>query len=227
MLEYEYIVTGSSGFLGGRVVKFLTEQGHSVLGIDLTTGHDLSCEEFTKDFFSKHSARNLINLFAVNDKVESISEQTDIFNLDLDHFRKTLEINVVTLFSVCREFIRNNGDGRIVNISSIYGVRSADPTLYAGGEKPASYGVSKAAVINLSQHLAIHAAPGIRVNTIVLGGVGENQDQAFVGRYSNRVPLGRMAEPADIMGAIMFLTSDSAGYLTGSTITVDGGWLAK
>ena len=113
-----------------------------------------------------------------------------------------------------------------MNFSSIYGVRSPDARLYSEGEKPISYGVSKAGVIQLSRHLATHAAPNFRVNTIILGGIFENQREEFVSRYSANVPLGRMGSPSEILGAVEFLTSDASSYTTGSAINIDGGWTA-
>jgi NAD(P)-dependent dehydrogenase (short-subunit alcohol dehydrogenase family) len=227
MVTFDYVVTGSSGLLGSKVTNFLKESGYRVKSLDLHEGHDLTDEEFTRSEFASFAASNLVNLFAINDKVKDIGNDCSVLELSLDRFRQTLEVNVTALFSVCREFIRNNSVGNIVNFSSIYGIKSPDPSLYDGGEKPASYGVSKAAVINLSQHLAVHAAPNFRVNTIVLGGVWEQQDESFVQRYQKRVPLQRMANPEDIFGAIEFLCSEKSLYLTGSTIYVDGGWLAK
>ena len=135
-----------------------------------------------------------------------------------------VEINLTSLFSVCREFIRNNERGNIVNFSSIYGLRSPDSRIYGVGEKPISYGASKAGVIQLSRHLAAHSAPNFRVNTIVLGGIFDNQDSEFVEKYSYKVPLGRMGLPSEILGAVEFLTSESSSYITGSSINIDGGW---
>jgi len=220
---YDFIVTGSKGLLGISLVKFLEERSFSVLGLDIQDGCDLSKAEVVKEVFKDNNARNLINLFALNDKVQESGFSTTFLNLELEEFRRTLEINVTSLFSVCREFIRNNESGHIVNFSSIYAIRSPDPRLYETGEKPISYGVSKAAVGQLSRHLATHSAPEFRVNTIVLGGVLENQDQSFIQRYSRKVPLGRMGNSKDIHEAVLFLTSESSAYITGSEVYIDGG----
>ena len=81
-------------------------------------------------------------------------------------------------------------------------------------------------MIQLSRHLATHSAPNFRVNTLVLGGILENQNEEFVTRYSANVPLGRMGSPSEILGAVEFLTSDASSYITGSAINIDGGWTA-
>ena len=73
---------------------------------------------------------------------------------------------------------------------------------------------------------AISGVKGVRANVICPGGVFDGQDPRFVERYCARTPLGRMAEPADLVGAFHFLASKAASYITGATIMVDGGWTA-
>ena len=225
-MMYDYIVTGSSGLLGTTLMKHLDSLGYNSIGVDLQTGIDLSDITVVEDFFRTHHSKNLVNLFALNDKVADEGFNSTFLNLDIEVFRKTIEVNLTSLFSVCREFIRNNEKGNIVNFSSIYGVRSPDSRIYSMGEKPISYGTSKAGVLQLSRHLATHSAPNFRVNTIVLGGIFENQDSEFVKKYSNNVPLGRMGAPSEILGAVDFLTSESSSYIPGASIIIDGGWAA-
>ena len=222
----DYIVTGAAGLLGSQLTHHLENLGFSVVGLDLHTGFDLTDAKLVSEFFRDNPSRNLVNLFALNEKVNGAGFSSNFLDLDLDIFRKTVEVNLTSLFSVCREFIRSNVRGNIVNFSSIYGVRSPDARLYSEGEKPISYGVSKAGVIQLSRHLATHSAPNFRVNTLVLGGILENQNEEFVTRYSANVPLGRMGSPSEILGAVEFLTSDASSYITGSAINIDGGWTA-
>jgi len=126
--------------------------------------------------------------------------------------------------------------GSIVNVSSTYGVVTPDQTLYdykrAGGAefyKPVGYSVAKSGMLNFTRWLAEYAAPlGIRVNTLVPGGVREaDHDPRFVAEYEKRTPLGRMATDEDYNGAILFLVSRASAYMTGATLVVDGGWTAR
>jgi NAD(P)-dependent dehydrogenase (short-subunit alcohol dehydrogenase family) len=117
--------------------------------------------------------------------------------------------------------------GSIINIASIYGVVSNDPGLYAGTEmvQPPSYNFVKAGMINFTRYLACYFGKlGIRANCISPGGYFNNQPDAFVQRYNDRVPLNRMMNQDDLQGAVVFLASDASSYVTGTNLMVDGGW---
>ena len=133
-------------------------------------------------------------------------------------------VNSVALFSVCREFARNEEAKGIVNISSIYGIVSPLPFIYDDTEKHIGYSLSKAAVIQLTRHLATHLAPRMRVNCIVLGGVEDKQGSEFKTKYNSHVPMKRMMKRDEINGLIEYLCSDKSTYMTGSIVIIDGGW---
>ncbi|MEU8827177.1 SDR family oxidoreductase [Streptomyces sp. NPDC048636] len=145
-----------------------------------------------------------------------------IADLDLGVIRKVFETNVVSALGFAQRtwkaWQKENG-GSIVNIASVAGLSPA-PFV-------AAYGVSKAAMINLSVQLAHEFAPGVRVNTIAPAVVKtkfatalyEGREEEVAARY----PLGRLGMPEDIGGAAAFLTSDQAAWVTGQTLVVDGG----
>ena len=145
-----------------------------------------------------------------------------------------MAVNLDGLFLVARAVgtrMAARGAGSIVQTASIYGVRGPDPRLYEGSEyrgqpinTPPVYSASKAGVIGLTKHLATYWADrGVRVNTLTPGGVESGQNETFQARYGARVPLGRMARPDEMVGALLFLASDAASYVTGQNIIVDGG----
>lgn len=219
------IITGSSGLIGKPITNYLRRR-YQVLELDLKLGHDLTDEGFVKSWFEKNKAEYLINLFALNDHVNPKVKRSTLFNVSLNSFRKFLEVNVTALFSVCREFAKNKEAEAIVNVSSIYGVVSPLPSLYKKGEKHIGYSTSKGAVVQLSRHLAVHLSPRVRVNCVVPGGVQHRQGKEFIKKYSQYTPMGRMMKPDELGKLLECLCSDSSSYMTGSVITIDGGWTA-
>ncbi len=90
--------------------------------------------------------------------------------------------------------------------------------------KPVTYTVVKAGLHGLTLYLATYwATAGVRVNTITLGGVENAQPRDFPRRAVSRIPLGRMAQPHDFQGALIYLCSDAAAFVTGANLVVDGG----
>jgi NAD(P)-dependent dehydrogenase (short-subunit alcohol dehydrogenase family) len=145
-----------------------------------------------------------------------------IADLDLEVARKVFETNVISALGFAQKawhaWQKDNG-GAIVNIASIAGLA---PSPFIG-----AYGVSKAAMINLTQQLAHEFAPKVRVNAIAPAVVKTKFAQAL---YENReeqaaaaYPLGRLGVPSDIGGAAAFLTSEQSDWITGQTLVVDGG----
>lgn len=135
------------------------------------------------------------------------------------------------LFHICRLFVADmveQGSGSIINISSIYGVVANDPDIYVGTDmkQPPTYNFVKAGMINFTRYLASYYGPlGVRANCLSPGGYFADQAKPFVDAYTRRVPLGRMLDNEDIKGAVVFLASDAAAYVTGVNLMVDGGWV--
>ncbi|MEU6225100.1 SDR family oxidoreductase [Streptomyces sp. NPDC047042] len=149
-----------------------------------------------------------------------------IADLDLNVARKVFETNVVSALGLAQKtwhaWQKENG-GAIVNITSVAGL-SASPFIGA-------YGISKAAMDNLTLQLAYEYAPGVRVNSIAPAVVKTKFAQAlYEGREEEAAasyPLGRLGVPSDIGGAAAFLTSSQAEWITGQTLVVDGGIFLK
>ena len=217
------IITGSEGLIGKELVNHL-QKNHQILKLDLSLGHDLTDEKFVKSWFKKNKANSLINCFAMNDHVDNKRKKQTLFNIPLDSFSNYLNVNLTALFSVCREFARNNKKGSIVNFSATTGIVSARPDLYNGSHKHIGYSVSKAGVINLTKYLATHLGPSIRVNCVAPGGVKFKQDSNFIKKYSKHTPLGRMMKKNELNSLIEFLSSENSSYVTGAVMVIDGGW---
>jgi NAD(P)-dependent dehydrogenase (short-subunit alcohol dehydrogenase family) len=117
--------------------------------------------------------------------------------------------------------------GSVINIASVYSVVAPDFRIYDDTEvqdSPIEYTATKSAVLGITKYLAVSlAAKGVRVNSISPGGVENGHSEQFVKNYSATVPMGRMADPADMNGAVVFLASDASKYMTGQNLIIDGG----
>jgi len=217
------IITGSEGLIGTQLSSFL-EKNHEVIKLDLLLGNDLTDESFVKDWFSKNKADSIVNCFALNDHVKEGEKRGTLFEQDLHTLSEYLQVNLVSLFSVCREFAHNNPNSSIVNFAATTGIVSARPDLYDGTHKDIGYSISKAGVINLTKYLATHLAPDIRVNCISPGGIEHDQDESFKQKYSQLTPMRRMMKKNELNDIIEYLCSDKSSYVTGANFVVDGGW---
>ncbi len=153
----------------------------------------------------------------------------------LEDWNAVMGVNLTGAMLCCQVFgapMAALGRGAIVNTLSIYGIVAPDQRIYEGSEylgkainTPAIYSASKAGLWGLTKYLASYWGPrGLRVNAVTPGGVFSGQNETFVQRYAERVPMNRMAQPLDIVNAMNFLASDASAYVNGHNLVVDGGW---
>ncbi|MFD3457107.1 SDR family oxidoreductase [Streptomyces sp. NPDC058691] len=233
------IVTGASRGIGYGIAEALVARGDRVvvtgrnedalkeaverLGADRALGvagkahdeaHQAEVVERTMEAFGR--VDYLANNAGTNPVFGPLSD------LDLGVARKVFETNVISALGFAQQtykaWMKDNG-GAIVNIASVAGI-SASPFIGA-------YGMSKAAMVNLTLQLASEMAPGIRANAIAPAVVKTKFAAAlYEGREeeaASAYPLKRLGVPEDIGGAAAFLLSDAAAWITGQTLVVDGG----
>jgi NAD(P)-dependent dehydrogenase (short-subunit alcohol dehydrogenase family) len=140
-------------------------------------------------------------------------------------------VNVAT--DLLRSAVKTGGDASVINIASMYGMVSPDPRIYgsSGMNNPPHYGAAKAALLQYTRYAAVHlASEGIRVNAISPGAfppeATQQRDPAFTQALTQKVPMGRLGKPEDLAGAVVFLASSAARFVTGANLPVDGGWTA-
>ena len=250
------ILTGAGGLLGTQYAEGLSQAGASVVLADvnytkckktaiyLERKYGTSTLTIKLDLTDIKSIENLVSKtlkkfstvdVLINNAIfkEGKKEKTvTLEKFPLLSWNKAISVNLTGTFLCCQrvgEIMLKQKHGVIVNISSIYGLVGADQRIYgkSGINSSVVYAVTKSAILNLTRYLASYwNRTGIRVNTLSLGGVENNQDPYFVKNYSYKTMLGRMARRDEYIGALLFLVSDASSYMTGSNLIVDGGWTA-
>jgi NAD(P)-dependent dehydrogenase (short-subunit alcohol dehydrogenase family) len=239
------VVTGGMGQLGAEYVRGLSERGMRVAAFDVASDEpvdvtdrdsiEAGLERVIREFGVPHL---LVNNAGLDSPPDAPAEEVGPFETYPEaSFDQVMDVNVKGAFLCCQVVggaMAREGRGSIVNISSIYGLLSPVQDLYdfrrrAGEQfvKPVAYSVSKSAILNLTRYLATYwARSGVRVNTLTLAGVWNDQPAEFLEAYNARVPMGRMLEAREALGALVFLAADASSYVTGANVIVDGGWSA-
>lgn len=242
------IVAGGAGLLGSRVVAGLCDHGCEVVIADI----DAERGEAVSSNVGKAASYREVDLTDVEQTDEmvrgTIEEHggVDILvnaaypttggygrsyeEVTVEGWREAvlnhMDSYFVPIKSVSPVMVERGG-GCIVNFTSIYGMQGPSFPIYDGTDlgNPVEYAAIKGGILNLTRYLASYLGrDGVRVNAVSPGGVFDDQDPSFVDRYERRTPLGRMATPEDVVGAVVYLTSPAGSYVTGHNLVVDGGW---
>lgn len=157
-----------------------------------------------------------------------------IETMPLEEFRGTFDRALTPTFALCRALadrMKPRGHGSFVLFASMYGVVVPDPRIYRGSltPNPIDYGAAKAAIIQMTRYLAMHYGPaGLRFNCVTPGPFPnpaiQSADPAFIAELAKKTLLGRIGQPGEMVGPVLFLLGDSASYVTGHSLVVDGGW---
>lgn len=178
----------------------------------------------------------LVNNAGIDRPPAAVRTACRLEDISLEENLEIFTVNTLGLFQTMQVFggrMARAGRGSIINVGSLYASVAPDARLYRHLQsdppflKPPAYGASKAAVVNFTRYLAtLWAGRGVRVNALSPGGVLGGQDEEFRRKYTERVPLGRMAEAQDLAGPLVFLASRASSYVTGTELVVDGGFTA-
>ena len=246
-------MTGGLGQMGHVYTAGLAERGMRVASFDVASGDapdgvrayevditdrpaiERALHEIESEWGAPHV---LVNNAGIDSPPDAPAEEVGAFESYPEAaFDAVMDVNVKGTLHCCQVIggaMAREGRGSIVNVSSVYGLLSPVQDLYEfrreRGEtfvKPVAYSVSKSAILNLTRYLATYwAQAGVRVNTLTLAGVWNDQPAKFLEAYAARVPMGRMLDEGEALGAVVFLASDASSYVTGSNVVVDGGWSA-
>jgi NAD(P)-dependent dehydrogenase (short-subunit alcohol dehydrogenase family) len=207
----------------GAVADAITKDGGKAVALACHVGETAAVDQFVAEVTQRFGRVDiLVNNAAANPYFGHV------LDTPLEAMQKTIDVNIRGFFYMSQkigQLMRQQGGGSIVNTASINGVR---PGMFQG-----IYSVTKAAIINMTQSFAKECAPHkIRVNAVLPGLTDTKFASALVKNdkilkeFLPLIPLGRAAQPDEIAPAILFLASDAASYVTGSCVTVDGGFLS-
>ena len=218
------VVTGGAKGIGAATAKLFQQAGATVEILDIERGCDVTEEAQVKEAFARIGAIDIL----VNNAGRAVRKPA--LEVKKEDWDAVIELNLTALFLCSRlahPHMKKRGGGAIVNLASIMGL--------SGGIYPnASYQAAKGGVVNLTRALALEwAADNIRVNAVAPTYVRTDlttpifSNPELLKTVMSHNPLGRLPEPEDIAAAIVFLCSDAARCITGVTLPVDSGYLAR
>ena len=240
------IVTGASSGIGAQTVKLfsslgakviaaarredrlhdLANQYPNVMAVKCDVGVEADCKNLVDAVINEYDKIDiLINNAGISDPIPALEE-------DLDQFKRVIQIDLISCFhlaQLCAQHMETQeSGGAIVNVASIHGFVGSSPNNQPG------YTAAKGGLINLTRELALEwARHGIRVNAIAPGYIStELTDEMIAGESGRKwiernTPMRRPGEVNELDGAMLLLASDAGSYITGETIAIDGGWLAR
>jgi NAD(P)-dependent dehydrogenase (short-subunit alcohol dehydrogenase family) len=245
------LVTGGSGFLGRQWSSALVAAGASVVTVDVADAGDPLARHERVDITDPAAVLALAERLAADGvQVDALVNNaaldapvtadglagTERFeSFSLGRWEREVAVGLTGAFRCCQVFgplMAARGRGSIVNVASDLALVGPDQGLYsvegvADEEqpvKPVTYSVVKSGLLGLTRYLATYwGAQNVRVNALCLGGVERDQDEVFLRRIAQRIPLGRMAMPGEYAESIVYLCSDASSYMTGASMVVDGG----
>ncbi|MBI5768507.1 MAG: SDR family oxidoreductase [Verrucomicrobia bacterium] len=242
-------VTGGAGYLGSPITAALDAAAGKVVCLDLadkaatlvqqqqlTKTIPVSCDLTTADLpalVGQTAAQHGVPDGVVHLVFASSSGQK-LEDLARADFQKTIDLSLPMTFELCRcvaECMKPRGGGSVVLFSSMYGVVAPDPRIYRApmAPNPIDYGASKAAVLAMARYFAVHYGPaGLRFNCVTPGPFPNPTIQKdlpdFIHDLAGKTALRRIGRNTEIVGPTLFLLTDSASFVTGHSLAVDGGW---
>ena len=234
-------ITGCNGKLSQYLISVLCKD-YKIIGCDVHKASKSKNIIYYKIDLSKLKSleilidsliteNNFPDILINNAAIDSVPKENEISNgFDLENFEDIFHINlrapIYLIDKISEYWIKKKISGRVINFTSIYSSVSPDPNLYDKRfKKNILYGASKSSLVNITKQMAvILIRDNIFINSISFGGIYNHQDDNFVKKYSERVPVKRMMTVDEIISSINYLLDEKNTYSVGSNIIVDGGY---
>ncbi len=243
------VIFGGAGLIGYHISTALARYGSDIIIVDIDAekGAEIVEEIGDNATFREVDVTDKAEVESALREVVERNGSLDVFvncsyprnenygqryeNMTFKDWRENVDLHMNSYFyaAYCASMIMKDQPtgGSIVNFGSTYGIQAPDFSVYEGTEmtSPVEYSAIKGGILNLTRYMASYLGEhDVRVNALSPGGVFNEQDEEFVEEYERRTPLGRMADPDDFQGAVVFLAADASSYVTGHNLCVDGGW---
>ena len=221
-----------------QFAPYLQKKQMAIAMADITIASD--CADAVQQAVSHFGRIDvLINNAAIDakfdDQANADVQATRFEEFPAAQLERSLKVNVTGTVLITQTVVRQmlqQGYGNIINVASTYSLVAPNQGLYDYGTgdiqyKPVDYIITKSMIPNFTRYLAtFYAKDNIRCNAIAPHGVFNNHPEAFVENFEKLSPMGRMSGRDELIGPFSFLASDASSYMTGSILTVDGGWTA-
>ena len=231
----QVLITGGARGIGWGIARAMLDAGYGVTVTGLTADevaavpHEANLKSAVLDVTNDADVAGLMGSLT---RLDALVNCAGIIlregkEFTIQGFQQVIDVNLTGTMRMCmaaKPLLEKNG-GAIVNTASLWS--------FFGGPLTPAYTASKGGVAQLTKALAVAWAPSIRVNAIAPGWVetdltrAAQADRARSDAIIARTPFGRWGKPEDIGGAVVFLCSDAAGFITGAVLPVDGGYIAK
>ena len=234
------LITGSEGQIGRNLKKVLAKKNFCIISIDklkikkkgyyrcdLSNSKDLS--KLIKNIEKKYKKIDVLVNLAASQKFTDFDKSSEKEIEEM--LNVNVKANIMLSQFVYNKYFKKQKKGKIINIGSIFGIKSPDFMNYNKGDRKSSetYGASKASIIQMTKYFANYMSKyNVNVNCISPGGVENKKKQTkiFIKKYSSKVPAKRMANENEISNLILFLISKNSNYINGQNIIIDGGYTA-
>lgn len=246
-------ITGGAGYLGSAITRAADAEGAHILCLDLPgraaalvqehgLKHTVALDaDLTDAAALPRFVAETVEQYGVPDGVAHLAippaSGLPLADLTVENFTRVLNLSLPPTFVLCRELadrMKPRRSGSIVLFSSMYGIVAPDYEIYHPpmAPNPIEYGACKAGILQMARYFATHYGPdNLRFNCITPGPFPkttvQQKDPAFLPRLAQKTVLKRIGHNSEIVGPTLFLLTDSASFVTGHSLVVDGGWTIR